>query len=127
MYKPLALTVIAALASCALQAQTTAEQEAVVPVMLYPDTDHGTCSYGLQVNAGGAALRAGPGAKFPIVAMLDAGHVVSGCDEQGDWDGVIDGQDETCSVGIEVAKTRPYEGPCPSGWIERSSLTQIYG
>ena len=110
-----------------LTAQTSTEQAKMIPVMLYPDTDHGTCSIGLQVNAGGAVLRSGPGVGFPIIATLKAGHVVSGCDEQNGWDGIIDGQDETCSIGIMVPTKRPYIGPCASGWIDQSLLTSIYG
>ena len=113
--------------SGALAAQTSTEQTKPVPVMLYPDPDHGTCSIGLQVNEGGAELRSGPGVSFPLVAILEAGHVVSGCNEKNGWDGIIDGQDETCSVGISVATKRPYVGPCASGWINQSFLTSIYG
>lgn len=111
----------------ALAAPTPAEQARTVPVMLYPDTDHGTCSIGLRVNAGGAELRSGPGVDFPVIATLKAGHVVSGCDEQNGWDGIVDGLDETCSVGISVATKRSYDGPCDSGWIDQSFLTGIYG
>ena len=74
-------TAASVLFCCALAAQTSAEQTKTVPVMLYPDTDHGTCNIGLQVNAGGAVIRTGPGEDFPIVARLKAGQVVSGCDE----------------------------------------------
>lgn len=111
----------------ALTAQTATEQTKTVPVMLYPDTDHGTCSIGLQVNAGGAVLRSGPGIAYPVIATLKAGHVVSGCDEHNGWDGIIDGQDESCSIGISVTIKRPYVGPCDSGWIDQNFLTGIYG
>ena len=110
-----------------LAAQASAKSAELVPVMLYPDTDHGTCSIGLQVNAGGAVLRSGPDEAFPVIATLKAGHVVSGCDEQNGWDGIIDGLDETCSIGIMVTTKRPYVGPCGSGWIDQSFLTSIYG
>ena len=89
--------------------------------------DHSTCNIGLRVNAGGAVLRSGPGKNFAIVAMLKFGHVVSGCDEQDGWDGVIDGQYGTCSIGIWVHTKRPYVGLCDSGWIDQKSLTSIYG
>lgn len=127
MDKLLISAIVATLFCGALAGQTSAEQAKSVAVMLYPDTDHGTCSIGLQVNAGGAELRSGPGGNFPVVAILEAGHVVSGCNEHNGWDGVIDGQDEACSVGISVATERPYVGPCASGWIDQSFLTSIYG
>lgn len=110
-----------------LAAQTSSDESVTVPVMLHPDTDHGTCSVGLQVNAGGAVLRAGPGTEYPVIATLEAGHVVSGCNERDGWDGIIDGQDETCSIGIMVTTTRPYAGSCNSGWIDQKFLTGIYG
>lgn len=125
--KLLISVVVATLFCGALFAQSSSAQTETVPVMLYPDTDHGTCSIGLQVNADGAILRSGPGPEFPVVATLKAGHVVSRCDEHDGWDGVIDGQDETCSVGISVITERPYVGSCRSGWIDQNSLTSIYG
>lgn len=128
MRRLLISTAVATLFFGTLAAQTSTEQSAIVPVMLYPDTDHGTCSIGLRVNAGGAELRAGPSLDFPVIATLEAGHVVSGCDERDGWDGIIDGQqDETCSIGIMVLTIRPYVGPCNSGWIEQKFLTGIYG
>jgi hypothetical protein len=127
MEKKMISAAAAVLLGCALAAQTSAEQAKTVPVMLYPDTDHGTCSIGLRVNAGGAALRSGPGEDFAIIAMLKPGHVVSGCDEQDGWDGIIDGQHGICSIGISVPSERPYTGPCDSGWIDQAFLTSIYG
>lgn len=118
---------VATLCCSALAAQTSIEQSKTIPIMLHPDTDHGTCGIGLRVNPGGAELRSGPGTQFPVIAILEAGHVVSGCNERDGWDGVIDGQDETCSIGISVATPRPYIGPCDSGWIDQNSLTSIYG
>lgn len=97
------------------------------PVMLDFDTDHGTCSTGFQVNDGGAKLHAGPSEEFPVVAILTAGIVVAGCDHRDGWEGIIEGQDETCSVGISVPERIPYTGPCRSGWIDQSLVTQIYG
>ena len=120
-------TTVAMLFCSVLTAQTSSEQAKTIPVMLYPDTDHGTCSIGLQVNEGGAALRSGPGVDFSVIATLKAGHVVSGCDEENGWDGIIDGQDETCGIGILVPTKQPYVGPCASGWIDHSHLTSIYG
>lgn len=127
MAKLVISSVVVSLLYGALAAQTSSEQTKIIPVMLYPDTDHGTCSIGLQVNAGGAVLRSGPGEEFPVIATLRVGHVVSGCNEQNGWNGIIDGLDESCSVGISVAIERPYSGPCNSGWIDQSSLTSIYG
>lgn len=108
-------------------AQTATGKTEAVSIILHPDTDHGTCSIGLRVNAGGAELRSGPGVGFPVIATLKAGHVVSGCNEQNGWDGIIDGKSETCSVGIMVNTERPYTGPCKSGWIDQRFLTSIYG
>ena len=116
--------VIAALLAGMSHAQEVKIQN---PVMLDVDSDHGTCSIGWQVNAGGAALRAGPGAEFPLIALLPAGSVVAGCEDQDDWQGVIEGKDETCSIGIMVTTPQPYVGPCRSGWIELRLLTGIYG
>jgi len=133
MLKLLISTTIATLFFGIVYAQTFSEQSTYVSVMLYPDTDHGTCNIGMQVNAGGAVLRAGPSVDFAVIATLEAGHVVSMCDERDGWYGIIDGQDinegqeETCSIGISVATIQPYVGPCRSGWIEQKFLTGIYG
>ena len=97
------------------------------PVMLDEDTDHGTCSTGFRVNSGGADLRAGPGDHFPLIAILPAGLVIAGCDFREGWEGIIDGRDESCSIGISVTKRTPYSGPCRSGWIKQNFLTQIHG
>lgn len=97
------------------------------PVMLDADPNHGTCSDGWQVNADGAELRAGPGAEYPLIAVVPEGKVFAGCDTHGDWEGVIDGQSEFCSIGIMLTVAQPYEGPCSSGWIELRFLTHIYG
>lgn len=127
MKKLLILAAVTSLICGSLAAQKFIQRTDSVPVMLYPDTDHGTCSIGLKVNVGGAVLRSGPGENFPAIAALKAGHVVSGCDERNGWAGVIDGQDESCSVGITVSTILPYLGPCRSGWIEQSFLTGVYG
>ncbi len=127
MRKLLISTAIATLSFGTLVAQTPVEQSAIIPVMLYPDANHGTCSIGLQVNPGGAVLRAGPGVDFPEIATLKAGLVVSGCNERDGWNGIIDGQDKACSIGIILTQERPYVGPCRSGWIEQRFLTGIYG
>lgn len=98
-----------------------------VAIMLHPDTEHGTCSIGFRVNAGGAVLRSGPGKGFAVIARLKAGHVVSGCNQKNGWEGIIDGQDGACGVGIMLTKERAYDGACASGWIDGKSLTSIYG
>jgi hypothetical protein len=108
-------------------AQTSTDQTLSVPVMLYPDSDHGPCNIGLQVNSGGAVIRSGPGDHFPIVATLKEGHVVSGCDGHHGWEGNVDGQDGACTSGDLISEERAYSGGCTSGWIEGSSLTPIYG
>lgn len=126
--KKLSFSVIVAATFCTtMVGEINAEQPKAVPIMLLPDSDHGTCSIGLQVNAGGAVMRSGPSWAYPVVARLQAGHVVSGCAEHQGWDGVIDGTDEDCEVGISVTRKRPYKGACASGWIDQRSLTSIYG
>lgn len=121
------ITVVATALLSPLVGQAGSDQIQSVPVILRPDTDHGTCSIGFRVNEGGAPLRSGPSHAYPVIAKLKAGHVVSGCDGTDFWEGIIDGQDETCSVGISVAKAQAYVGPCASGWIEQKFLTSIYG
>jgi hypothetical protein len=110
------------LAACAADKQTH-----VVPVMLFPDSDHPLCSIGLQVNAGGAYLRSGPGKEFPVIAMFEAGRILSGCDEINGWDGIVDGHHYTCGPDAMVAEETPYSGPCRSGWVDRRGLKSIYG
>ncbi len=97
------------------------------PVMLDVDTDHGACSTGFRVDDGGAELRAGPGEDFPVIDLLSPGTVIAGCDYKEGWEGIVDGQDETCGIGIAVSVRKPYTGPCRSGWIDEGLVTQIYG
>lgn len=110
-----------------LAACSATDQPGSVPVILIPDEDHGTCSIGYQVNTGGAVLRSGPDETYSEIKTLAAGHVVVGCNEDKGWIGIIDGQDETCGVGITVSNERPYAGSCTSGWIDQRSVTSIYG
>ena len=110
-----------------LVGQAGADQVQSVPVVLRPDTEHGSCSIGFRVNDRGAPLRSGPRRVHPAIANLKAGHVVSGCDGTDLWEGIIDGLDETCSVGIMITKEQAYAGPCASGWVEQKFLTSIYG
>ncbi|MDU8926940.1 SH3 domain-containing protein [Alisedimentitalea sp. MJ-SS2] len=127
MKRLLIATATIMLISGCMVSQAAAQKRPEVPIMLHPDTEHGTCSIGFQVNAGGATLRSGPGVEYPVIATLKAGHVVAGCNHQNGWEGVIDGQDESCSIGIMVTSARPYEGTCKSGWVEEKALTSIYG
>ena len=98
-----------------------------IGLVQYYAGEPGTCSIGLRVNDGGAKLRAGPRDDFPVIAILTEGTVIAGCDYRDGWDGIIEGQDVTCSIGIMVPARTPYTGPCRSGWIEQSRVTQIYG
>ncbi len=50
MLKLLISTTIATLFFGIVYAQTSTEQSTYVSVMLYPDTDHGTCNIGMQLN-----------------------------------------------------------------------------
>jgi hypothetical protein len=127
MQKLLISATVAMLFNGGAIAQTSTGQTIAVPVMLYPDSDHGPCNIGLQVNLGGAVIRSGPGEDFPIVATLKEGHVVSGCDRHNGWEGIVDGQDGACTTGDLITGERAYSGSCTSGWIEGSSLTSIYG
>jgi len=122
----LILAAIATLFAGVLNAQEVKTQIAA-PVTLDVDADHGTCSIGYRVNAGGANLREGPGSDFPLIIALPAGKVIAGCEERDGWLGIIDGQDETCSIGIMLTAPRPYVGSCLSGWIEQRLLTGVYG
>ena len=97
------------------------------PVVLNADPDHGACSIGLQVTVEGARLHAGPGRGSPVLARLPKGTIVAGCAARMGWEGVIEGQDETCGIGVILQSPKPYEGPCRSGWIETGVLVQIYG
>ena len=121
------MTVVAAALLNPLVGQTGSDQVKSVPVILRPDTEHGSCSIGFRVNDGGALLRSGPSRAHPVIAKLKAGHVVSGCDGTDLWEGIIDGLDETCSVGIMITKEQAYAGPYASGWVEQTFLTSIYG
>ncbi|MCI5075265.1 hypothetical protein [Oricola sp.] len=116
-----------AIAIALLSAPALADDPAGRPVMLDADPEHGACSVGFRVERDGTELRAGPGDAYPVIATLPEGAVVAGCDAEGDWTGVIEGEDETCGIGIVFEEPTPYDGPCRSGWVKTGLIRQIYG
>lgn len=96
-------------------------------IVLGADPDHGACSTTLAVNEGGAALYSGPDASTPQISRLEAGQMVAGCTDRGDWMGVIIGMEERCGIGLVLAEPVRYEGPCASGWVRTNRLRQIAG
>ncbi|MEP1201326.1 hypothetical protein [Tateyamaria sp.] len=123
----LKFSIIFAMVFGVLAAHAADKRTHAVPVMLFPDSDHPLCSIGLQVNAGGADLRSGPGKEYPVIATFEAGRILLGCDERHGWDGIVDGHNDTCGLDAMIAEVTPYSGPCRSGWIDRHNLTSIFG
>lgn len=126
MHRLLSLVSMVALVAGSLPAQA-ADDRPSEPVMMSPDTDHPPCSIGFRVIDGGAHLRAGPGKDNPVMTTLPAGTVVVGCETRNGWEGVIVGPDEECGHDIMLSSRRPYDGPCPSGWIWQGRLVSIFG
>jgi hypothetical protein len=71
------------------------------------------------------ALRAGPSARERMLARLPADAVVYACVRRGNWFGIVveqPGQRTGCDVLRHWTRTRPYRGPCRSGWVHYDYL-----
>jgi hypothetical protein len=112
------------------------ERLAPVPVYLGGDEMHDACGGASKVVAGStgrthAAVRSGPGSKYPITDSLPLDFMVSDCDgvEQGGWRGVVYDQDDEvdCGTGSPIAERQAYQGPCKSGWMSDVDLELVAG
>ena len=83
----------------------------------------------LDTQAGNVlAVRSAPDMGATETDQLQAGQLVSICENEGGWVGVVYSKNAAdCGTGTPVADRREYDGQCQSGWIEGSYLTNVAG
>ena len=75
------------------------------------------------------AMRAGPGAKFKILAKLKSGQKVAMCDSKSGWLGIVvfPTENDLCGTNTSLDKPAAYSGPCQSGWVSKKYILQVSG
>jgi hypothetical protein len=111
---------------------TAAFAQAAVPVTVGRyGADLDACGSQGQVtglNPGGdnfLAVRVGPGVQYEKFDELHKGDIVSICETQGGWLGIVYGKQD-CGVGTPLPKG-PYAGPCRAGWVAEQYVVVIAG
>ncbi|MDX0157097.1 hypothetical protein GOC22_15680 [Sinorhizobium meliloti] len=94
-----------------------------VPVVIEASPNFDACSgngvvEGLDPSGDGfLAVRSGPGPEYAEIDQLYNGEEVYLCTREGKWLGVVSNQRQHCNVTRPWNSTRPYTGPCKSGWV----------
>ena len=115
------------------QHRNISNQRTTVPVMIGGDPDLDACGgtgviQGISSRGDGfLAVRSGPGTKYKMIDKFYRNRKkVSMCDDKGKWVGIIYGKD--CGEAYDnIAKRKPYEGSCKSGWIFEKYIKLIAG
>ena len=134
-----------ALAACSQEAEevpadgevATAPAETAIaarPVMYGGEANMDACGSAGTVGAldtlEGQVLtvHSAPDATAEETDLLQPGQLVSICENEGDWVGVVYSKNAAdCGTGTPVADRRAYDGQCQSGWIDGSYLTNQAG
>ena len=73
------------------------------------------------------AVRSGSGTKYRMIdKFYRNGEMVIMCDDKGKWVGIVYGKDCGDANG-NIAKRKPYEGSCRSGWVFEKYIRLIAG
>ncbi|WP_100258833.1 integron [Qipengyuania seohaensis] len=73
-------------------------------------------------------VHSAPDAAANQTDLLQPGQLVSICENEGDWVGVVYSKSAAdCGTGTPVADRRAYDGQCQSGWINGTYLTNQAG
>ncbi|WP_086608148.1 hypothetical protein [Erythrobacter donghaensis] len=120
----------------ASQAQEqAAPEESRRPVMLAGGEDVDPCALGMIQDpptggeTGAILVFAGPSSEFEVVDTLGDGNSVWVCDVVGDMLGIVYSHDPDwdCDIPNPEPETRPYFGPCASGWVKSEWVEVIAG
>ena len=109
-----------------------------VPVMVGGDAEEDACGgtyrvIGLSPRGDNfVSVRSRPAVSGRELARLRSGQMGFLCDASADgqWQGVVSaapGSDVECGVGTPIARSRPYRGPCASGWVASRFLELVAG
>jgi len=126
------------LAVLAVAAQSAAPLRPEVPVMVGGDSEQDACGGTYRVtglNPRGdnfLSVRSRPAAAGRELARLRNGQMGYLCDASADgqWQGVVyapAGRDLDCGVGTPISRSRPYRGPCASGWVASRFVELVAG
>ncbi|WMS42340.1 SH3 domain-containing protein [Acuticoccus sp. MNP-M23] len=102
-----------------------------VPVMIGAEADLDACTgvgriARLDPNGDGfLAVRRGPEAGYAKIDELYNNDVVTICDENGGWYGIVYGQN--CGTSSPVPRPMAYSGPCRNGWVYGRYVDYIAG
>ncbi|MCA0902235.1 hypothetical protein [Qipengyuania aquimaris] len=134
-----------ALAACSQEAEEAPANDGVVtapadatiaarPVMYGGEANMDACGGAGTVGAldtlEGQVLtvHSAPDAAADQTDLLQPGQMVSICENEGDWVGVVYSKNAAdCGTGTPVADRRAYDGQCQSGWINGTYLTNQAG
>ena len=78
-------------------------------------------------------VRAAPASGAREVARVEPGQMVAICDyaDELNWSGIVFDplrpDEQPCVEGSPIAPSKPYRGPCSSGWIQSDNLDVIAG
>jgi len=104
------------------------------PVMVGHEEGLDACLSLSQIQgakSGMVSVRAAPDANAKEIDRLNNGDFVyNGCDESGEWAGVVYTHDKElpdCGVSSPVPKEQAYAGPCRSGWVRRKWVIVVAG
>jgi hypothetical protein len=103
-----------------------------VPVLIQASPGYDACPGTARVNRpkgdGFLAVRGGPGPRYSRIDKLRNGDQVYLCVESDDWYGIVyTKSNQDCNVATPWPKSRPYTGPCRSGWVPRQWIELIAG
>jgi hypothetical protein len=109
-----------------------------LPVMITADKDSDACGTGrvggLNPRGDGfLAVKAGPGLNFDRIDKLGNGTEVYLCGYYGDWVAIVySATGRRTGCGLEEPwlggpRSRPYTGPCLSGWVHRNWIVDMAG
>ncbi len=122
------------LAAFVMAAQSAAPLRPEVPVMVGGDSEQDACGGTYRVrglNPRGdnfLSVRSRPAAAGRELVRLRGGQMGYLCDASADgqWQGVVYGRID-CGVGTPIARSRPYRGPCASGWVSSRFVELVAG
>ena len=116
-----------------LRADAAGGQRTPQPVLIGGAESSEGCAGTATVIVGNGStlnLRSGPGTAYAVVARLPAGQSVSICQSPGNgWAGVVvhKGRGGDCGLSDAGPRSKPYAGPCESGWVKVEFLRLLAG
>lgn len=129
------LFVVLAAMAAATATATAATAQRPRPVTIFADPELDACPSTGQVSGldrrgqNYISVRAAPNVRARELARIRPGQIVQICDVGAGeaWYGVIYGNGRRDCIPGRSHRTRPYAGPCRSGWVSARYVTVIAG